>query len=398
MGKKQTLCYCGVKRLEGGIIMNVLMIVTEKLPVPPVRGGAIQTYIAGVAPILAGHHRLTILGRTDPALPERNTEGNITYERVESGGSLKRYKNEVVRFLQGKSYDVIHIFNRPRLVLPVHEAVQGARIILSMHNDMFIPRKIAPEEAVNVIAKVERIITVSNYVGRTIQAMYPQAGKKLRTIYSGVDLNRFSPGFTEKARGIRGSLRKKYHLKGKKVILFVGRLSPKKGVDILIQAVQVLAEKGYNIGLVLVGSKWYGENKRTEYVAYVQALAKRSQAPVVSTEFVAPEKIHQWYWAGDIFVCPSQWQEPLARVLYEAMASGLPIVTTNRGGNPEVITGNGLVVENAEDPGALAEKLTVLLDNPVLCRQMGERGRAFVEKRFGWARVAKEILGVWGNM
>ena len=108
-------------------------------------------------------------------------------------------------------------------------------------------------------------------------------------------------------------------------------------------------------------------------------------------------RIHHWYWTGDIFVCPSQWQEPLARVLYEAMASGLPIVTTKRGGNTEVISGNGLVVENAEDPGEFAEKIAVLLDNPDLCRQMGEKGRAFAERKFGWARVAREILVVWGN-
>src|SRR5690554_827231 len=377
--------------------MNVLMIATEKLPVPPVRGGAIQAYIAGVTPILARHHRLTILGQTDPALPKRNTEGNITYERVESDGSFKTYKKSVTAFLKGRSYDLIHIFNRPRLVLPVAEAIPGARIILSMHNDMFIPRKIAPDEGAKVIEQVERIITVSNYVGRTIQAMYPQAAGKLRTVYSGVDLERFSPALPRWRQEIRETLQKKHQLQGKKVILFVGRLSPKKGADILIEAVQILAKKDYKIALVLVGSKWYGENKRTAYVAYLQALAQRSRVPVVATEFVAPEEIHHWYWTGDIFVCPSQWQEPLARVLYEAMASGLPIVTTKRGGNTEVISGNGLVVENAEDPGEFAEKIAVLLDNPDLCRQIEEKGRAFAERKFGWARVAREILVVWGN-
>ena len=154
--------------------MNVLMIATEKLPVPPVRGGAIHLYHRGCANPRPSPP-LTILGRTDPALPKRNTEGNITYERVESDGSFKTYKKSVTAFLKGRSYDLIHIFNRPRLVLPVAEAIPGARIILSMHNDMFIPRKIAPDEGAKVIEQVERIITVSNYVGHAIQAMYPQA-------------------------------------------------------------------------------------------------------------------------------------------------------------------------------------------------------------------------------
>ncbi len=375
--------------------MKVLMIATEKLPVPPVRGGAIQTYIAGVAPLLAKEHQLTILGRTDPALPKRNTEGNITYERVESGGSLKKYRQNVVAFLKGRSYDLIHIFNRPRLVLPVHQAVPRARLILSMHNDMFLPRKIAPEEAAAVLEKTERIITVSNYVGRTILAMYPQAANKLRTVYSGVDLTRFSPCVTPEALAIREALRKKHGLQGKKVLLFVGRLSPKKGADILIQAVQILAQQEQNIALVLVGSKWYGKNIVNDYVAYVRALAQRAPVPVLTTEFVSPEKIPHWYWAGDIFVCPSQWQEPLARVLYEAMASGLPIVTTNRGGNPEVTAETGLVVEKPEDPAALAEKIAVLLNNPELCKELGAKGRALAEKMFSWSRVAQEILEIW---
>lgn len=375
--------------------MNVLMICTEKLPVPPIHGGAIQTYIAGVAPILAKEHQLTILGRTDPALPISNTEGNIRYERVPSDGSLEKYSKKVADFLKEHSFDLIHIFNRPRLAPPVREAAPNSRIVLSMHNDMFTPKKITPQIAETTIAEVEKIITVSDYVGRTIKTLYPQAGPKLRTIYSGVDLDRFKPCSSPKAQKIRAELRKKHHLKGKKVLLFVGRLSPKKGADILVQALQILAKKGHEVALVLVGSKWYGQNRVTPYVAYVHALSKRSAAPVITTDFVHPEKVPHWYWAGDIFVCPSLWQEPLARVLYEAMASGLPIVTTNRGGNPEVIKDKGLLVDSAEDPVSLSEKIAILLNDDALCRRLGENGRAYAEANSGWSRVAREISEVW---
>lgn len=165
----------------------------------------------------------------------------------------------------------------------------------------------------------------------------------------------------------------------------------------LVQALQILAKKGYNIALVLVGSKWYGQNKVTPYVAYVHALAKRSAAPIITTDFVHPSKIPHWYWVGDIFVCPSVWQEPLARVLYEAMATGLPVITTKRGGNPEVISDKGLLVESAEDPASLSESIETLLNDEALCRRLGENGRAYAEKNSGWSRVAHEILEVWGR-
>ncbi len=64
--------------------MNVLMICTEKLPVPNIRGGAIQTYIGGVAPQLGQQHRLTIVGRSDPELPDAEIVDGIRYVRVPS--------------------------------------------------------------------------------------------------------------------------------------------------------------------------------------------------------------------------------------------------------------------------------------------------------------------------
>ncbi len=385
-----------IEQLERRTIMKALMIVTEKLPVPPIHGGAIQTYIAGVAPMIAEKHDLTILGRTDPALPKNETIDNIKYARVPCDGDFNKFRQGVIGFLRNNSFDIIHIFNRPRLVKAVREAAPHSRIILSMHNDMFNPEKISPPEAEIALANVERIINISDYVGSTIKGMYPYAESKLYTIYSGVDLNRFHPSTSEEALRVREALRKKYHLTSKKVILYVGRLSIKKGADILIRAILELSKNHPDIALVLVGSNWYGQNKVSDYVAYLRSLVKRSSVPIITTGFVKPEEVHQWFWAGDIFVCPSQWQEPLARVHYEALASGLPIVTTNRGGNPEAIrTKNKLIVEAPEDPKSFVNKITILLNDPLLCKQMGEEGRRVAEQMFTWARVADEIHGIW---
>ncbi len=384
-----------IEQPERRSIMKVLMIATEKLPVPPIRGGAIQTYIDGVAPMLAKEHELTILGRTDPALPENETSDQINYFRV-PGGDFKKYRQGVISFLKSTSFDIIHIFNRPRLVRAVRITAPNSRIILSMHNDMFNPDKISSEEAEFAIENTERLINISDYVGITIKTLYPQSENKLYTIYSGVDLDRFRPSNSEETNKIREELRKKYHLTSKKVILYVGRLSIKKGVDILIRAVLDLAKKHPDIALVLVGSNWYGQNKVSDYVAYLRSLAKRSPVPIITTGFVKPEEVHQWFWAGDIFVCPSQWQEPLARVHYEALASGLPIITTNRGGNPEVIrTQNKLIVESPENPKSFSNKIAILLNDRQLCKGMGDEGRRIAEQFFSWSRVAQEILEVW---
>lgn len=376
--------------------MKVLMMVTEKLPVPPVRGGAIQTYVSAVAGQLGRSHQLTIIGVTDPSLADRETVGGVTYLRV-PGGNLETYVENVTDFLRQNRFDLIHIFNRPRAVLPVRDAAPEARLVLSLHNDMFEPFKIDPEEAAAAIEQLERIVTVSDYVGRRVAQLYPQAADKLRTIYSGVDLKRFAWSSSGDAKSVRSSLRKKHGLDGKKVILFVGRLSPKKGADVLVRAMSLIAKKHPDAALVLVGSKWYGEDKVSDYVAYVRALAARAPIPVVTTGYVPADEVHKWFWAGDIFVCASLWEEPLARVHYEAMAAGLPIITTNRGGNPEVVAGqgNGLVVDRPEDPAAMAAAISTLLSDSGKRSSMGNTGRALAEQHYGWNRVAEEILSVW---
>ncbi|MDN3017490.1 glycosyltransferase family 4 protein [Paenibacillus sp. BSR1-1] len=376
--------------------MKILMVCTEKLPVPPVLGGAIQTYISGILPYLSKHHDITVLGINDSALPETETKNGINYVRV-PGKIFEIYREGVVRYIQNNHFDLIHIFNRPRLVLPVRQVAPQSRITLSMHNDMFNLDKIDPSEANAVVQEVSKIVTVSNYVGNVIRSLYPQASTKLQTIYSGVDTERFLPGSHSKMKKIRSSIRKEHGLENKTVILFAGRLSANKGVDRLVRALPLLSKKYKDLALVIVGSNWFSQNEITDYVAYVRALAAAQSVPVMTTGFVSPYDIQNWFAAADLFVCTSIWQEPLARVHYEAMAAGLPIVTTARGGNPEVIfpNENGLIVENPEDPENFSKKISEILSDKYMMKKMGEKGREFAESKYLWTRVADEVLEVW---
>lgn len=376
--------------------MKILMICTEKLPVPPVLGGAIQTYIAGVLPHIKKFHDITILGVNNPSLPDKETIDGVKFVRV-PGIIFEVYREEVSRYLQSNQFDLIHIFNRPRLVLPVRKAAPQSKITLSMHNDMFNLDKIDPEEATAALKEVDKIVTVSDYVGNVIRQLYPQAASKIRTIYSGVDSNRFLPGNHPNMQKIRNNLRKQHGLEKKTVILFAGRVSNNKGVDRLIRAIPGLAKKHKDLALVIVGGNWFSQDIVTDYVAYVRALAKKLPVPVVTTGFVAPSEIQNWYAACDLFVCTSIWQEPLARVHYEAMAAGLPIVTTARGGNPEVIEigENGIVVDTPENPSSFEEKIGKLLSDKTLMKKMGDKGRELAVSKYNFSRVASEILEVW---
>jgi spore coat protein SA len=374
------------------ILLKIALVCTEKLPVPPIAGGAVQLYIDGIAPYLAAKHEITIFGIQYPGLPDRETVNGIKLVRV-PGGNAEKYVNSLKEALD-RSFDLIHVFNRPRYVLELMKVLPDSRFSLSLHNEMFHPEKISDEDSLRCINKVEFINTVSRYIADTVTARFPQAADKLRVVYSGADTAAFKPAWSPEGHRDRIALRAAYKLHDHKVILFVGRFSPKKGVHILLEAVKKVMLKAPDTALVIVGSKWYGANETDDYTRELQAKAARLPGPVVFTGFLPPDQVCRHYSMADIFVCASQWNEPLARVHYEAMAAGLPIITTNRGGNAEVVRdlGNGIVIDDYSNADKMAESILYLLRNPAKCIEMGKAGREMAERVYNWKRVAGEIF------
>ncbi|RCX12526.1 spore coat protein SA [Anaerobacterium chartisolvens] len=373
--------------------MKIAMICTEKLPVPPIAGGAVQIYIEGILPYLSWLNDITVYGIQYEGLASEETKYDVRYIRLPAKTASEYVKN-LRAALQAEDYDLIHVFNRPLWILSLSEALTDAKFSLSLHNEMFHPEKISNHDAVKCIERVEFINTVSKFIADSVIKSYPMAAPKLNVVYSAADISLYSPPWTERGILNKRLLKERYGLKGYKTVLFVGRLSVKKGVHILMKAMKRVMLDHPKTALVIVGSKWYGGNKTDDYTRSLHTLSKELAGPVIFTGFVPPSQIPALYNLGDIFVCPSQWDEPLARVHYEAMASGLPVITTNRGGNSEVVRGygNGRVINDYNNPDAFASCINYLLDNPQKRTEMGHKGRKCVEERFNWERVSKEVL------
>jgi len=372
--------------------MRIALVCTEKLPVPPVRGGAIQTYIAGVLPYLSTRHEVTVVGRTDPALAECEEAGAVRHVRLSAEGGPERYADRVAAFLAGERWDVVEVFNRPAFVGRIARAAPGARLVLSLHNAMLAPDRLDPAEARRILARLDAVVAISDFIRISTARLYPEHAHKLRTIRSGVDLERFRPGPSPRSEALRARL----GLTGRPVVLSVGRLSPKKGIHVILAAMERVLLTHPEAVLVQVGSRWYGHDDTDSYVRAVREQASRLGDAVRLVGYVPSDEAGAYYRLGDLFVCASQWEEPLARVHYEAMACGLPIVTTDRGGNAEVVTDghNGLLVRPWHSAEALAAAIQALLDDPDLRRRLGAAGRCMAEAGFGWERVARELLEV----
>ncbi|OQP05576.1 glycosyl transferase [Geobacillus sp. 46C-IIa] len=376
--------------------MKIAMIATEKLPVPAIRGGATQIYLDATAAVMARKHDVTVLSIRDRELPdEEKNKNGVAYRRF----AQETYVQEVAAHLRTETYDVIHVCNRPRWVRYIREASPDSAIVLSVHNEMFRDDKISYAEGIDCINTVKQIVTVSDYIGATICDRFPQAAGKVATVYSGVDVKTFQPKWTTQGAKINAAVRRELGLEGKKVVLFVGRLSKVKGAHLLLEALPSITEKHPEAMIVFVGSKWFGANEMNSYVRYLYTLGALYENNAMFIQFVKPEQISQLYTMADLFVCPSQWQEPLARVHYEAMAAGLPIITSNRGGNPEVVENgkNGYIINDFSNPEAYATLINKLLDEPAFASQMGKYGRQKAEREFSWEAVAAKLLRAYGE-
>ncbi|MGA9288825.1 MAG: glycosyltransferase family 4 protein [Anaerobacillus sp.] len=374
--------------------MNIAFVCTEKLPSPAIKGGAIQMMIDGVNPYLKEKHKLTIFSVNDSLLPDREEKEDIRYIRVPR---VNYFQNIAAHLAKEAPFDVIHVFNRPKAIPIYKAATPDSQFVLSLHNEMFAERKLTDEEGQLVVDTVSSIMTVSEYIRGTVISRFPDAKEKTHVVYSGVDLSQFEPKWTERGQEISSLLKKKNNLTGKKVILFIGRLSKTKGPHLLIQAMPKVLAKYPDAVLVICGGKWFSDNRPNNYVRMLYKLAEPLGEHVRFTQYVPHDKIPYSFLLGDVFVCSSQWQEPLARVHYEAMAAGVPLITTKRGGNAEVITHmhNGLVLKNYSNPANFAAAICDLFSHPHKALEFSLNGRRIVESNHQFHHVAERLESIY---
>ena len=122
-------------------------------------------------------------------------------------------------------------------------------------------------------------------------------------------------------------------------LLYSGRIIPKKGIGILLKAAAHLQKQTPAIRVILVGPS--SKSYRNE----LNRLARKLDVPLTFTGNMPPSIMHQAYWLGDCFICPTQFKEAFGLVNVEAMASGLPVIASHRGGIPEILNGqNGITI------------------------------------------------------
>jgi glycosyltransferase involved in cell wall biosynthesis len=262
-------------------------------------------------------------------------------------------------------------------IFNVHGIIPLEHILESVSYPMLISYK-ALLNVLQACRAADIVVVNSEYMRDNVAFWYKANRDKIVVIPNGVNLKKFS-GFEDKLT-----------LEGDPAILYLGRLSTIKGVDVLVKAIARLQSELPNMKLHLVGSG---------YMSAFQLLVKEKKIEkfAVFHGKVAHSIIQQYYRSADICVCPSI-HEGFGLVTIEAMASGIPLIASNIRSFREIISNgkNGMLFEPGNDE-ALAKIILALYKDSDLRKKISEAALKSAAK-YDWENIAERYIALYKGL
>ena len=256
------------------------------------------------------------------------------------------------------------------------------------------PERIAAEK--HLLARADRIVVSTLAEQTQLRFLYRAGERKLDIIPPGVDLSHFYPIPADEAKmfvGLRPDDR---------MVLFVGRIEPLKGVDTLIQAMSCvrLMDLHKPVHLAIIGGE--PDASPQDMSAEMSRLQKLCDDLAVGQTVVflgkrGQDTLPYYYSAAEVVVMPSHY-ESFGMVALEAMACGAPVIASEVGGL-------GFLVQDGEtgftvpdgDPELLCDKLSLLLGDPQLRLRMGRRAAEYAQD-YSWDKIARRIAALYEDL
>lgn len=392
---------------------------------------------------LAQRHDVTLFCRRHPQLPaaEQVSErlrihriaarGKRARRAVELAGGLispgrplfasryyfPKYFRSVARQIAADRCDVIHLQSFFQYAPLFRRLNPHATICLHMHSEWLT--QLAWRVAKPALVASDLVLGCSGLVAEGIARRFPGQAHKCFTLYNGVDTGLFKPALAPRAPGPPR-------------LLTVGRVSPEKGLHVLLAAFPQIAAACPGVTLDIVGQPgllpyallvglskdpllrslrpYYGRGKLgsvlRQFVHHKQGYVQDLKADLSAIDPSLLAQVHFWgpmghdqlpglYRQADVLVQPSLY-ESLGVPVMEAQACGTPVVAAAAGGLPEMIDPDrsGLLVPPA-DAEALAAAIIRLLTHPSLASSMAQHARDHATQRFDWDVLTRRLEGLY---
>jgi len=297
---------------------------------------------------------------------------------------------------------VVHLNIYDGLIPIVRRLNPNVGIVFHMHDHSQVQRD--RTRVAEHLAQADAIVGCSEYSTRQVKVRFPELADRCLTIWNAVDTDLYQVAADP-------------HPDRPPTVLFYGRLSPEKGLHVILKAFRRLLDEVPSARLLIAGQlalagaefvdpfgsdplfadlgRFWGRGD--EYRAYLDSLVDdtmRSQVqflgPVSNQETVA--LLHR----SDVLAFPSLWHEPFGLPVIEAMAAGVPVVASRGGAFPETVVDGetGLLVDRGDVDG-LANALITLLGDPEVRREMGRAARHRAEEVFSWDQAVHTWLDLY---
>ncbi len=236
------------------------------------------------------------------------------------------------------------------------------------------------------LSRTRRIIAVSEHTRRDLIRLMGYPGERIEVIPEAPDAS-FCP---EAKKGEFSRLMERYGIP-ESFILYVGGVTPRKNLEVLLRAHALLLRGGLGIALVIAGGVENPYGQKLKGLARSLGIASL----VLFPGFIREEDLPPLYRASSLFLYPSLY-EGFGLPVLEAMASGVPVICSDAASIREV-AGEGALVVEPRDEAAVAKAMGRILKDPTLREEM--RSRALERARhFSWEKVVGETLRVYGMM
>uniref|UniRef100_UPI00358E4D98 D-inositol 3-phosphate glycosyltransferase-like n=1 Tax=Myxine glutinosa TaxID=7769 RepID=UPI00358E4D98 len=315
---------------------------------------------------------------------------------------LQKFLSEVLLYqkVHGIHYPIVHTnyWLSAWVGLRLHE-IQGNLQVHTFHSLALIKFKGKRD-----LDKIDNIrISIEKEVldkANSIVSTSPEEVKHLKKITSDLDnVSIISCGTDQRLFGTTDRTSARTLLKvplDAKVVLYVGRLDPRKGIETLLQAAKILSSEQPNVLVLIVGGAVAGHEDSVELRRLKNIVQQLNIKDVVKFEgLVEHGMLHHYYAAANVLVVPSIY-EPFGMVAIEAMASRLPVVASDVGGLRHiVVSGETGYVCPPRDHCAFSEAIDLILSDPELAEDAGRKGRKRVESHFTWDIVASKLSDLY---
>ena len=342
--------------------MKIAIICSQGLPVPAVKGGAIETLVEIICKENEIYRELDIDVYSiydDDAIESSKSYKNSKFIYSCKNKKYMIVKNKFVSLCRkifkininyayaeeitkkiNDNYNKVIIEGDASLILPISKKVNKEKLYFHIHHN---PLSTNHAEFRKEISSVNKVITVSNFISKGINKCMSQEKENVQAavLRNCTDVKKFN---VNNYKQERNRLRDKYNIKDNElVIMFTGRPVPQKGIKELLIAFKQLCNRYNNVKLVIVGNSGFGKEIKTDFDNKLEEISESIKDKVIFTGFIHNSKMPQIHAMADIAVIPSIYDDPAPLVVMECMASGLAVITTDSGGIPEYVGENNCI-------------------------------------------------------